>query len=552
MHLPDNSAWAVKNVVASDNGLSIANAIRNGTCKAVSDGSFKDAHGTACWVLEGTSADNRIYAPSVVPGHPSDQSAYRSELAGLYGIGTIIGVICKMYEIEQGQVEFACDGLQALERCAELNHRIRPRQPQFDLIEATRKVMKDAPIKWSSRHVKGHQDNFYGPLDQWAHMNVFCDTVAKLHWADTTQHPTAPQITIAGEPWSLWIKTKKIATDMEVQINEHIHGQRAIEYWIKHKKFPPESIKTIDTKATKRAMQAATLTRQHWVSKHSADICGTNINMVKWQLRTSTQCPRCSHPTETATHVWLCPATKEHWEQAMDRLDAWLQTKHSSPELTKALLAGLRSWHDEQPPPESHTTFPGLKNAVRSQNIIGWQNLFEGYWANDWEAVQTTYFRWIGRVRKDKSLQRRTGRRWLTAVIQKLWEIAWDLWDDRNSIVHDKEQGIELKQLHANIKHQISLGKLHLTTDTQALFDQARKSSFLKRPLAYKKAWLLRVVASRQRTIRRRTRDHDSEAYLRNGMRNYLNHGSTNPLPHPQYTDVTHKQPSQKNNSIYK
>ena len=135
-------------------------------------------------------------------------------------------------------------------------------------------------------------------------------------------------------------------------------------------------------------------------------------------------------------------------------------------------------------------------------------------------------------MRKDKSMQRRTGRRWLTSVIQKLWDIAWDMWDDRNSIVHDKEQGIELKQLHANIIHQLSLGKLHLTTDTQALFDQARKSSFLKRPLAYKKAWLLRVVASRQRTIRRRTRDHDSEAYLRNGMQNYLTHGSMNPLPH--------------------
>jgi len=204
---------------------------------------------------------------------------------------------------------------------------------------------------------------------------------------------------------------KKVATEMEAQITEHIHGQRAIAYWIKHNKFPARGTEAIDTQATKRAMKAATLTRQHWVSKHSADICGTNINMVKWKLRTSKQCPRCPHPIETAAHVWMYPDTREHWEQAIDRLDEWLQTQHTCPELTKALLAGLRNWHNEQPPPESTTTFPGLKNAVSSQNSIGWQNLFEGYWAKEWETVQTTYFRWIGQVRKDKSPQRRGGRR---------------------------------------------------------------------------------------------------------------------------------------------
>jgi len=86
-------------------------------------------------------------------------------------------------------------------------------------------------------------------------------------------------------------------------------------------------------------------------------------------------------------------------------------------------------------------------------------------------------------------------------VIQKLWDIAWDLWDDRNSIVHDKEQGIELTQLHVEVKHQISLGRAQLTTDTQTLFDQARQPGFLKRALAYKKAWLQRVVASWRRTL---------------------------------------------------
>jgi hypothetical protein len=35
--------------------------------------------------------------------------------------------------------------------------------------------------------------------------------------------------------------------------------------------------------------------------------------------------------------------------------------------------------------------------------------------------------------------RRRTGLRWLTALIQKLWDVAWDMWDHRNRVLHDQE-----------------------------------------------------------------------------------------------------------------
>ena len=42
------------------------------------------------------------------------QGAYHSELAGLYGVATMIRTLCKFYQITEGEVELACDGLQAL------------------------------------------------------------------------------------------------------------------------------------------------------------------------------------------------------------------------------------------------------------------------------------------------------------------------------------------------------------------------------------------------------------------------------------------------------
>jgi hypothetical protein len=58
---------------------------RAGYVCAVSDGSFKNAHGTAAWII---TISNKciIKGRSIAPGHPEDQSAYRSELTGLYGI----------------------------------------------------------------------------------------------------------------------------------------------------------------------------------------------------------------------------------------------------------------------------------------------------------------------------------------------------------------------------------------------------------------------------------------------------------------------------------
>jgi hypothetical protein len=71
----------------------------------VSDGSFKDQYGTSAWAIEAESSvdqctgvdippvdeskENRCKGANIVPGAPTDQSAYRSEVARLFGIATM-------------------------------------------------------------------------------------------------------------------------------------------------------------------------------------------------------------------------------------------------------------------------------------------------------------------------------------------------------------------------------------------------------------------------------------------------------------------------------
>ena len=72
----------------------VANAIRTGKCIGVSDGSFEDEFGTACWIIQGEDVVSPIKCPLVVPGHSSTHSAYRSDLAGIYDMVMMIESLC--------------------------------------------------------------------------------------------------------------------------------------------------------------------------------------------------------------------------------------------------------------------------------------------------------------------------------------------------------------------------------------------------------------------------------------------------------------------------
>jgi hypothetical protein len=48
--------------------------------------------------------------------------------------------------------------------------------------------------------------------------------------------------------------------------------------------------------------------------------------------------------------------------------------------------------------------------------------------------------------------ERKTGKRWISSLIKKLWEIAWDLWEHRNGVLHDKINGYANQSLTEKTK----------------------------------------------------------------------------------------------------
>ena len=68
--------WAVSRFAVADGGATIAKAIRQGIAVAVCDGSYKEAFGTAAYVVEGATMAKRMVVVLATPGEPSDQSSY--------------------------------------------------------------------------------------------------------------------------------------------------------------------------------------------------------------------------------------------------------------------------------------------------------------------------------------------------------------------------------------------------------------------------------------------------------------------------------------------
>ncbi len=107
--------WAVDVLIHDDDGASVAAAILDGSAYAVSDGSYKQNRGTSAFLLEGRDGEtNRVTGLNEIPGAPSDQSAYRSELGGISGIIATVDCLCRFHHVSSGSINVRLDGEQTL------------------------------------------------------------------------------------------------------------------------------------------------------------------------------------------------------------------------------------------------------------------------------------------------------------------------------------------------------------------------------------------------------------------------------------------------------
>jgi hypothetical protein len=481
--LPSSIAWCIKHFEASDNGEVIAEALKKGEAIAVCDGSFKDEKGASAWVLEGASNRNRIRGFNRVPGAIHDQSPYRSELAGLLGTATMITEICKFHNVSEAKITVACDNVSALHQALDTSHIITSKNPDHDLLFAIREKMRQCNVQWSFTHVKGHQDDNKAAHDltRLEVLNIEMDQLAKQTLKNCTDNPT--MFDVDGSPWSIWINGKKIVKDISVHIYNKVHGPSALNYWEKHGKFPNEYEKDINWEGVGSTFKALPLPRRWFITKHLAGMCGVGKFLVRWKEKETACCPRCGE-YEDARHVWLCNNVdaRNLWKTELDKLMAWLVTLDTDPEIIDALIDNLRQRflaHEVQTKVYTNK----IRMGIQKQENIGWVNFFEGFIIQDWQDLQQHYYSLI------RSL--RTGRRWHQAVLKRLWDIAWKLWEQRNSAMHkakNRDTG-ETDRINKKIEDLYMKLQDRITAADNYLFTMSLQRLQCK-GLIYKKEWI--------------------------------------------------------------
>ena len=133
-------------------GGNVAAAIMRGDARAVSDGSYKEGHGTSAFVLHGQDHHKAIRGRNTIPGRPEEQCAYRSELGGVAGILTMAELLCQFYSIESGALEIGLDGESVIKKL-KAKKEPGPNDSHYDLLKDCRHRIKSLPIKIRFRWV---------------------------------------------------------------------------------------------------------------------------------------------------------------------------------------------------------------------------------------------------------------------------------------------------------------------------------------------------------------------------------------------------------------
>lgn len=213
---------------------------------------------------------------------------------------------------------------------------------------------------------------------------------------------------------------------------------------------------------------------------------------------------------------------------SLKSLEKWMDSVDTDPLITKHVLALLQSWVNKDPAPPDPRGTPRLKKALIAQSAIGGWNTLLGRVSIQIRDRQAQRY---------KSKQtRRSGFRWTVALIKKLQDISWDMWEHRNGVLHDHpdkhHRKAALEQANADIELEWTRGNQGLLKEDLYLF--RFKPALMERTLERKWVWLESVTGARAAAAADDAASHSFQ-HERTRMRDWLEGkkraGTTNKQP---------------------
>jgi hypothetical protein len=475
---PPLNPWCFKDIVFPDILAPLLQDLENGTVRLVCDGSFDPSSctGAAAWVLEGVTSDTLIEGKIVTPGEPIDHSAYRSELAGILAAMSVLNAVASFYGI-RCTITVHCDCKSAIERAFSSIRPIKLHDASHDLLHAIQHEKTSTYITWSGQHISGHQDELvpFAQLDRISQLNVLVDHQAK----DMIQQAmiSTKQRIVYSPSWRIRLGSTPIIHDIDQVLYDLVHAPSVKQYWIQKGRITGETFSTVNWNRLGQALNKMSLSRRLFCSKHTSGMCGVGKFQKLWRMRETDACPHC-RLFEDALHIWTCAAdtVADVWSKSLLSLRKTLQRLDTDPELISLMLTYLKTWREggflQRIPGHQYHALLGL------QETIGARQFFEGWMHTEWEHIQHQYY-----LATQSSC---SSKRWTIAIITKMWEIAWDLWDFRNAVYHH-QQNHSLEQDTAAIDLKIRDMYNNLATTELLLKDKHLSDITLQRLLLFQR-----------------------------------------------------------------
>jgi len=202
-------------------------------------------------------------------------------------------------------------------------------------------------------------------------------------------------------------------------------------------------------------------------------------NMCRWKFHMSSMCPRCKATDEDKQHILTCPApeVRSLWEKQLKVIDLWLWDEGTDTQLRDHLMMYLRSW------PLAPATSPMSPPFVEDQADIGHQYMMDRWLSQEWRAHQEQTWTQIH--------SQKLSKRWTSELIKKLWNVAWDMWEQRNEVLHnsDTNHGLILETtVNDQIRQIYAIGLGQLACRDFGLMKNSVDQQ-LQLPLQAKRLW---------------------------------------------------------------
>jgi hypothetical protein len=330
-------------------------------------------------------------------------------------------------------------------------------------------------------HMRGHQEKVKTNLSTVEEMNCKADELAKQ--ANSINRPWLNiPYSLPQEKWQIYIGSQKIHKDLEAQLRDYTCGSSMKAFLAKHNKVPFHAFDYVNWEAVDSAMKSSTLANRIWITKRVANDCGSNAILFQRKQRPNDECPFCKQ-SETVLHVYLCTheEVQRKWDSEMDKLRIEMQIAQTSPIIIEQLILGLRKWRMGNVS-DSH-------DLITQQNQIGWNAVLEGCLGRFWEGYQDVYI-------QQQSIQQ-SSQKWAARLVRRLWKIAWELWQHRNSKEHNDDMTKELARLEREIINEIEIGPQNISV-LQKFFTTNEVNKVQGGNQGYKIAWLRNVKAGRK------------------------------------------------------